>query len=161
MRPTINTEKHIVQFSLAAVASGAISTLTLAIAKAAVVGATTTHVREGSKIAAIYIEMWVSSDDAASGTTIVTLERLAGGMSVMTTTESASLDSYDNKKNVLHTMMGLTPSNVQYPMAVVKGWFKIPKGKQRMGLEDRLMLNLHGQSNGMAFCGFCVYKEQY
>ncbi len=161
MRPTINTEKHVVQFSLFAVASGAITNLLLAVGKQTVAAATREEVREGSKIANVYIEMWVSSDDAASGSVIVTLERLTGGQGLMSTADSAALDSYDNKKHVLHTVMGLTPSNVQYPMAVLKGWFKIPKGMQRFGQEDQLRLNIHGQSNGISGCGFAIYKEQY
>ncbi len=161
MRPTINTEKHLVQFSLGSVASGALSALVIAIGKQTVSATVATHVREGAKISNVYIEMWCSSDDAASGTCIATLERVMGGQGLMTVADSAALDGYDNKKNVLHTFMGLTPSNVQYPMAILKGWFKIPKGKQRFGIEDQLRLNLHGQSNGLAFCGFAVYKEQY
>ncbi len=161
MRPVINTEKHIVQFSLGAVASGAITPLVIAIGKQTVTAATTTHVREGAKISTVYVELWASSDDAGSGTCVITLEKVPGGLGLMTTTEAAALDAYDNKKNVLHTFMGLTPSNVQYPMAVLKGWFKIPKGKQRFGIEDQLRLNLFGQSNGISFCGFAIYKEQY
>ncbi len=161
MRPVINTEKHVVQFSLGAVASGALSVLVIAVAKQTVTASAATNIREGSKISAVYVEMWCSSDDAASGTMIATLERAPGGLGNMTAADSAALDGYDNKKNVLHTFMGLTPSNVQYPMAVIKGWIKIPKGKQRFGIEDQLRLNLHGQSNGAAFCGFAIYKEQY
>ncbi len=161
MRPKVHTEKHMVQNSLFAVASGAITGIVLAQGVQAVTGAAVAEVREGCTISAIYIEMWVSSDDAASGTAIVTLEKLPGGIVQMTAAQSAALDSYINKKNVLHTFMGLTPSNVQYPMAAIKGWFKIPKGKQRFGISDRLMLNVHGQSNGIAACGFAVYKEQF
>ncbi len=161
MRPTINTEKHMVQFSLGAVGSGALSALVIAVGTQTPTPAVATHVREGGKISAVYIEMWASSDDATSGTCIATLERAPGGLGLMTAADSAALDAYDNKKNVLHTFMGLTPSNIQYPMAILKGWFKIPKGKQRFGIGDVLRLNLHGQSNGLAFCGFAVYKEQY
>ncbi len=161
MRPKVHTEKHIVQFSLGAVASGAITPNVIVLGKQTVAPATVTHVREGSTVSAVYIEMWVSSDDAGSGTCIATLERVPGGLGLMLAADSAALDGYDNKKNILHTFMGLVSNNVDYPMAILKGWFKIPKGKQRFGIEDQLRLNLHGQSNGLAFCGFAVYKEQY
>ncbi len=150
-----------VQTSLATVASGAITNITFAQGSQAGVGAVATTVREGSKISAVYVEMWVTSDDAASGTAIITLEKRPGGVVAMTAANSAALDAYNNKKNILHTMMGLIPPNVQYPMAALKGWFKIPKGKQRFGINDRLVLNIHGQSNGMQFCGVTIYKEQY
>jgi len=160
MRAVVNTKKHYVQSSLFAVASGAIVNITMAIAQAVPVAGANV-VREGSKISAIYCEMWLTSDDAAAGTAIVTLEKLPGSATVMTAADSAALDTYDNKKNIFHCQMGLTPSNVQYPMASVKGWFRIPKSKQRMGAEDSLVLNIHGQSNGLAACGFFTYKEQY
>jgi len=159
MRPKVHTEKHLIQSSLGSVASGAISIITLADAVA--VPSTSTNVREGSTISSVYIEMWVQSDDSSLGTAIVTLEKLSGDMGGMTAAESALLNDYVNKKNVLHTRMGLIPNNVSYPMNVMGGWFKIPKGKQRFGLNDKLVLNIHGQSNGLSFCGTTIYKEQY
>jgi len=150
-----------VQQSLFAVASGAITAFTVAIGVQDVAAASVTNVREGSVITAVYIEMWVSSDDAASGSAIITLERRPSAGTAMTAAQSAALNAYPNKKNILHTFMGLTPSNVQYPMAAIKGWFKIPKGKQRFGIGDILVLNLHGQSNGLSACGNFIYKEQY
>ncbi len=158
----VNTEKHYFQQSLATVASGAITNIKLIEAVAAPGATEPDEVREGAKISAIYIEMWLHSDDAASGTAIVTIEKLSGAANDnMTAAESASLNGYDNKKNVFFTQMGLIGSNVTYPMASVKGWFKIPKSKQRFGLQDRLMLNIHGQSNGLSLCGFATFKEQY
>ncbi len=159
-RPVINTAKHLRQFSLATIAAGAISNFTLANAVAVPAGGAT-EVREGSVLKAIYIEMWIQTDDAALGSSIITLEKLPGSATAMTAAESALLNDYDNKKNVFYTQMGLTPNNVTYPMAVIKGWYKIPKGKQRMGLEDAIILNIHAQSNGLSVCGFTVYKEHY
>ncbi len=162
MRPVINTKKHIVQFSLSAVAAGAVSNSTLAFALADPVATVATDITEGAKIAAVYIEMWVQSDDAALGTVIVALEKTPGGTNIpANASDMAALNSYDNKKNILHTQMGLIPNNVTYPMNVIKGWFKIPKGKQRFGLEDGLFLNILAQSNGLSFCGFALYKEQF
>ncbi len=162
MRPVINTRKHIVQESLFTVASGAIRTSVIANAQQDVDVAVPAEVQVGSKISALYIEMWLTSDDATQGTAIVTLEKLPGaGSGTMTAVDSAALNIYDNKKNVLHTFMGLIGTNIQYPTAAIKGWFKIPKGKQRMGVEDRFILNIHGQSNGMQGCGFYLFKEQF
>ncbi len=158
MRPVINTEKHYVQSSLFAVASGALTQIVIAFADS---GTAATSVRQGSVISAVYVEMWLTSDDAAAGSVICTLEKSPGSGAVMTVAESAALFSYDNKKNVLHTQMGLLGPNVQVPIAVIKGWFKIPKSKRRFGLEDALVLNIHGQSNGVSGCGFFTYKEQY
>ncbi len=161
MRPVINTEKHYFQQSLAVVAAGAI--LNINLVKAVAVPATAAEeVREGSKLSAIYIEMWIQTDDAALGSSIVTLEKRPGAdTTFMSAAESGALNSYVNKKNVFFTQMGLTPNNVTYPMASIKGWFKIPKSKQRFGLSDKLSLNIHAQSNGLNVCGFAIFKEQY
>ncbi len=159
MRPIVNTEKHIIQKSLFTVASGALSATTIAIAIAAPTAAV--DIRIGARISAVYVEMWIQTDDGALGSSIVTLEKIPGNGSIMTAAESAALDGYDNKKNVFYTQMGLTPNNVTFPMASVKGWFKIPKSKQRFGLEDQLVLNVHAQSNGLNACGFFIYKEQF
>ncbi len=159
MRPRINTDKHIVQQSLFTVASGAITNRSI------VIGiedrTTNSHVRIGAVVTAVYVEMWITSDDTGQGSAIVTLEKLDGGQDLMAAGDSAALDTYTNKKNILHTFMGLIGGNTQFPTAAIKGWFKIPKGKQRFGLNDRLYLNIHGQSNGLQGCGFMLYKEQY
>ncbi len=162
MRPVINTEKHYPQFSLFAIASGAIFTAVLVDARAAPAVATAAQVREGCKVSAVYIEMWVTSDDAAAGTVITTVEKVPGIGSTAGAADMANLNAYDNKKNIMYTQMGLIPPNVgSYPMAIVKGWFKIPKSKQRFGLEDRLVLNILAQSNGISACGFATFKEQF
>ncbi len=160
MRPVVNTEKHYQQSSLGSVASGAITNIE--VLNAVAVPTATNEVRQGSIVSAIYVEMWITTDDANQGSSIVTLEKVPGAVTTfMTAADSATLGNYDNKKNIFFTQMGLTPGQNQFPMATIKGWFKIPKGKQRMGLDDKIHLNLHGQSNGLAFCGFTTYKEQF
>jgi len=160
MRPKVHTEKHMQQHSLATIAAGAITTISSIIA-VAVPSSSVTQVREGSTISAIYTEIWGTTDDAASGTVIVTVEKTVAGQTDMTTAQAAALNSYPNKKNILHTMMGLTPPDLQYPMPLLKGWIRIPKGKQRFSLGDELHINIFAQSNGVAFCGFTIFKEQY
>ncbi len=159
MRPRVNTQKHYAQHSLFTVAAGAISNRVIANALAA--PAASNQVREGAIISAVYIEMWIQTDDAALGSSIVTLEKVPAGQTLMAAGQSAALDTYPNKKNIFFTHMGLTSNNVTYPMSPIKGWFKIPKGKQRFGLNDQLVLNVHGQSNGLNACGFFIYKEQF
>ncbi len=160
MRPTINTEKHYVQQSLGSVAAGAITPISVAFA-VATHPSSVSEVREGAKISAVYIEMWINSSVTLAGSGILTLEKRTGNMVAMTAAQSTVLDAYVNKKNVLHTFMGLVPGDETMPMPAIRGWFKIPKGKQRFGLQDILVLNIHGQGSAIDFCGFFVYKEQY
>ncbi len=160
MRPTVHTEKHYAQKSFFTVASGAITNVVICTAEEDATAAA--KIRIGSKISALYVEMWLTSDDTAAGTSIVTLEKVEGGQTVlMAAGDSAALETYRNKKNIFHTQMGLLGPNTQYPLASIKGWFKIPKTKQRFGVGDRMVLNVHGQSNGVNGCGFFTYKEQY
>ncbi len=159
MRPRVNTEKHILQYSLASTAAGAITNLTIVNAVAA--PAAREEVREGAIVSAVYLEIWLTSSDANPSTSIVTLEKVGQGTASMNVAESALLNDYANKKNILHTQMGLNPNSTQFPMAVIKGWFKIPKGKQRFGLNDRLNLNIHAQTVAISRCGVALYKEQF
>ncbi len=159
MRPKVHTEKHYVQFSLGATASGAITSLKLAESVAAPTAKD--EVREGCTISAVYVEMWLTSDDTAGGTCISTFHKKPPGTANLTVAQSADLNTYPGKNNIFSTHMGLLGPNVQVPIPVFREWIKIPRGKQRMELGAQLKLNLHGQSNGLAFCGFVIYKEQY
>ncbi len=158
MRPIIQSTKHYVQHSLAVVASGAIAKKDLVKGQEMADVSSAVDVLNGATVKAIYLELWVHSDDAASGTVIFTVEKTSVGATAMSTANAASLNGYHNKKNIFYTTMGLIPNNVTYPWAVFKGWIKIPKGKQRIALDDTISWNLFAQSNGLSFCGFATYK---
>ncbi len=147
--------------TLATVAAGALLTLDLADAVNAPSANLAKEVREGAVIKAVFLEYWMTSDDATQGTTVVTLEKTIADASGMTAAESANLFTYRNKKNILHTFQGILGPNVQVPMPAIRGWFKIPKGKQRFGLRDKIRVNFLGQSNGANICGQAIYKEYF
>ncbi len=159
MRPIIHSTKHYFQTSLANVAAGTILQSSLVVAVAVVDKNAKNEVEEGATIKAVFIEYWITGDDAVQSSGIVTLEKIPAGATAMTAAQSADLQDYPNKKNVLHTFMGLFGPNTQRPLRAISGWFKIPKGKQRFGLGDKLALNFHGQSDGINICGFVIYKE--
>ncbi len=161
MRPTVTTAKHYVQQSIFAVASGAIVNTVMASGVTVALANLQNEVREGCKISAIYCEYWVTSDDATQGSSIITIEKKSSNQPTMTAAESALLFTYPNKKNVLKTFMGLNNSNVGVAQPIIREWIKIPKSKQRFGLDDQIVVNFHGQSNGLSVCGFTLYKEQY
>jgi len=160
LRPKVHTEKHIVQQTVASVATAAIATVNIAFAKKAPTTAAI-DVREGSSISAVFVEMWITSDDAAQGSTVVTLEKRPSLAPSMSYAQSIALDTYPNKNNVFYTTMGLTPPNVQSGIPFIRQWFKIPKGKQRFGQDDILVINISGITNGANYCGFFTFKEQY
>ncbi len=156
---TINTEKHIVNHPRFTVASGVIAEINVTEAVAVVNKNAPNEVEEGSLVKAVYLEYWMTSDATAQGSAVVTLEKLPAGGSDMSFTESQNLNTYLNKKNILNTFEGLIPPNLQNPVPILRGWYKIPKGKQRQGLGDKIQLNFANITNGMAVCGFDLYKE--
>ncbi len=159
MLAPINTVKHYNERTLFAVGSGLIQNLTEIVAVVSPDANNAVEVVEGAIIKAIYIELWITSDDAAQGTFTFSLEKINTTQTDMTAAENITKFSYSNKKNIFYSTMGLTPPNIQSGIPIVRQWFKIPKGKQRFGLGDQLNMNLSGPSNGISACGFSTYKE--
>ncbi len=160
MRPVVNTEKQYVQYTVTSVGLGSLGQEF--IAEALEVPATASKdVRVGAKISAIYVEIWLGSDDAAQGSFNLTVEKVPGNSAFMTYAQSILLDDYPNKKNVFYTTQGINPPNVQSAIPVIRQWIKIPKSKQRMGLGDKFVVNIAGITNGLTYCGFSLFKQQF
>ncbi len=79
----------------------------------------------------------------------------------MLSADAAAIGDYDNKKNILYVTQGLAPANSTFQLNLVKGWFKIPKSKQRFGLGDKLQFFIRNNNatDDQNFCGFATYKE--
>ncbi len=158
MRPVIKSIKHYVNFPATTTASGARSTV--AIVDAVTQGAAraaSSDVWEGCIIKAVYLEFWIASATALL-TSIWTVAKLPSNGVTPTFTEMNNLGTYQNKKNILLSGQGITPSNGNV-MSIIKGWIKIPKGKQRFGLGDRLVVNLAAVGADVILCGISTYKE--
>ncbi len=161
MRPVITTDKHYVQWTLSSL--GTAGTKTEEVLTHAVLPKDkdlSSEVVVGSIIKAVYVELWITSDDTGQGSFSISLEKVPGSTSGFSSyAQSIALNAYTNKKNVLYTTQGLTGPFDEFPQLVFKGWVKIPKGKQRQGLDDYLVLNISTISNGLVYCGFATYKE--
>ncbi len=161
MKAPISSQKHYVQMSLTPVTTGARINNPLAIARESTSADLVDEVTEGSVIKAIYIELWIQGTSGTQ-TSIVILEKAVAGAVGAAFANMAGLGTYLNKKNVLFTHQGITGNDgVSGPQNIMRGWYKIPKGKQRMGLGDRLVLSVANQTSGgdINFCGFAIYKE--
>jgi len=158
---TINSQKHIVQIGPQSVALGAILNRGLVLSARAADADANNEVRVGSTVKAIYVEMWITSDDATASSVIVTLEKLPLASDPMSVGDSAALDTYHNKNNVFYITQGLTGPNTAAGIPFMRGWFKIPKGKQRMAELDRINLNVSAVLDGVTICGNVIYKEYY
>ncbi len=162
MKPRVQTRKHYVQWTITPVAVGTTVNEFIANSVPLQDANTANEVVEGATVSAIYIELWViGQSDSASGNFLGSLYKKTGGDSSMTQAEHVALFDYDNKKNVLYHTQGITNDGVANATPFIRQWFKIPKGKQRMGLNDAWLLSLSTQAEAVNYCGFALYKEQF
>jgi len=159
VRPTINSEKHIVQIGFNQAAIAAVSTTGLISSNRN--PSNSRHVRIGAVVKAIYVELWFLGEGNAVGTSIAMIEKLIGDGPAPTTPDMLALHDYANKKNMLWTHQGLTSETNANAVPVIRGWLKIPKGKQRFGQGDSLELNLQAQVIDFNFCGLAIFKEYF
>jgi len=159
MKAPIHSRKHYVQISLATVAAGLIVNTVLANGVAVSAKNAPNEVEEGAIVKAIFVEMWVRSSEASPGTVLVSLYKSQENKA-MTFVNQIALDTYDNKRNILYHTQGLTNDTDADAIPFVRQWFKIPRGKQRIALADRLSLAISSQGAiDNVICGFATYKE--
>ncbi len=162
MLAPINTVKHYIPNTSANTASGAIRNVLVAQAVVAPATSAVTDVKEGSILKAIFIEIWIASNEVAGSESFfnITIEKKRSTETDMTAAQSAGLQAYPNKKNILYTTQGIVNSNaVSGSVPIVRQWFAIPKGKQRFGLGDQMMYNISAVSGALQNCGISIYKE--
>lgn len=161
MLAPIITIKHYVQAENAALADAARRAINLvdAVGQAAV--STTDHVVEGSLVKNIYIELWVKSN-ATAGTENkfqFVIEKVQAGFAAITFTQMNNLMAYENKRNIFYFTQGVVGDLTTASQPVFRGWLKIPRGKQRFALGDKLVMSLSATGATMNNCGFATYKE--
>ncbi len=121
----------------------------------------TTDVVEGSSIKTIYIEQWLKSNASAGTNTKfqLVLEKVMGAVAAITFTQMNNLMSYPNKKNILYSTQGVIGDLTTSSIPIMRGWFSIPKGKQRFGLDDQLVLSISSTGAVIQRCGLSIFKE--
>lgn len=157
----VNSRKHYFHVTQGTVGLGAVAQLAQITAVVAPDANLSWEVREGAEIHQVYVEFWITSDDAAQGSFILTVEKVPSAAPAMTYANSIALTDYPNKKNILYTTMGLNNPTTGPATPVIRQWVAIPKGKRRMGLGDKIVVNLSGITNGVNYCGFLLFKEFY
>ncbi len=158
MRAPIVAQKHYIQVSLATVLAGANLATTIVEGVEAGTENAPHEVTEGQVVKAVFVEMWVRAGDTAPGTSLLTLVKApdAQGFSFA---DQIALHDYRNKKNIFYHTQGLTNDQDADAIPFIRQWFKIPKGKQRFGLGDRLILGIAAQAIDNIVCGFMTYKS--
>ncbi len=161
MQAPINSIKHYVQLENSTIADGARRSQDLvnAVGQAAVSNAQ--DVVEGSIVKAVFIEIWCKSN-ASAGTDLkfqFAIEKVSSGAVPLSFTDMNSLMGYENKKNILYYSQGVVGDLTTNSIPLFKGWILIPKGKQRFGLGDSLVIAISSTSAISQSCGFATYKE--
>ncbi len=160
VRPMVHSEKHYRQNSLFALTAGTDTDLPIISAVAVADKTASNEIEEGSSVKAVYIEMWVSTNtDNTTGTFVIIVEKIPAGANPPTVANMALLNDYANKKNILYTTQGLNNPKNGVAIPALKFWLKIPKGKQRFGLGDKLVMTIFSQTGTLQACGFQIYKE--
>ncbi len=160
--PPINSIKHYVGQPKASIVLGTSLTLEIVDVVPAPVSSQREKVNEGSVIKAVHFEYWVQLNGVSGnvGTFVMTIEKAPSGVIDPTFADMLNLGGYDNKKNILYTTEGLIGNKTDGPaIPVIRDWLKIPKGKQRMGLKDRLLVTFATVDVAMNICGVAIYKE--
>ncbi len=157
MKPTINSDKHIVHFPTTVVASGARTNFLVLDVDNDFTNAGS--VRQGASVKAVYIEMWIDGV-TASKTAYGAVIKLVSAVAALTYTEILNMGTYANKKNVLSQHQGLAPSGGNI-VPLFREWVLIPKGKQRMGKGDSIKITISATGTNVNVCGFAVFKEYF
>ncbi len=160
MRPVIHSVKHYKQITRSTVTTVTANSEQLCKAVESTIANLENEVPEGAVVKAVYIELWLlnSSND---GSDVVVLSKNSLNTVGPSFTQMNTLFTYPEKKNILFTHQGLSSNNgVGNPIPVMRGWYKIPKSKQRFGLGDTLNITIanNGPST-LEYCGFATYKE--
>lgn len=160
MRSPINSQKLYTHTPAAGVASGATLNITIVntVAKGAAL-ANAFDIEEGNLVKAVYLEFWVKADNPNFTVNAAWMKRPAG-VAGPSFAQLGNMGTYPNKKNVFEFHQGLAPSGDQ-TLAMFRGWYKIPKGKQRFGLGDVMSLIFSFTGSAGDVCGFATFKTYF
>lgn len=163
MLAPINTNKHYVTRANLTVVGATIVNNIVVESVVAPASVNTYEVSEGSVVKAVHLELWIFGNNANVANTQFNLsvEKIPSGAPAMTFAQSSNLQSYPNKKNILFTSQGVINAfkDVGNSIPIVRNWLLIPKGKQRMGLGDKIVLNFATITKDVKICGLFIYKE--
>ncbi len=161
MLAPIVTIKHMVNMENTVTSDAAVRNIQVAQGVAQTAVANVGDVVEGSLIKAVYLELWFKGN-AVAGTEDkfqFVFEKVVANQEPITFTQMNNLMTYPNKKNILFTSQGVTGDLTTQSIPIVRQWFSIPKGKQRMGLDDELFMSVSTTGATANTCGIAIFKE--
>ncbi len=161
MKPVISSEKHYIQNAQVDIPSLTVSSIPLVTSVHVQDKDVFAEVREGSVVKAIFLEVWLQASTDADCTFVCIVEKAMGTVVPPLIAEMNLLNSYLNKKNILFTSQGLLARDTgANPTPVLRQWIKIPRGKQRMGLGDKMRVVIASIGSApIKLCMFATYKS--
>jgi len=162
VRPTVNSEKHIIQHSLQTVDGQSIENI-LVLNVSNTLGSQTA-VRVGAIIKAVFVEIWVIGSSSQPVVQTLTVEKVPSGAPNMTQPQGQLMNDYNNKKNILYSTQGIVGDANSNPIPVIRQWVKVPKSKQRFGQGDSIVINISAigeVDQDLEICGLSIFKEYY
>ncbi len=123
--------------------------------------ASASQVKEGAIVKAVFVEQWIRSNAAtgASAQFALVIEKVISGQASISAAQILNIGAYPNKKNVLYVTQGVIGDIETPSIPIYRNWILIPKGKQRFGLGDELVVTLGPVGNALQTCGISTYKE--
>ncbi len=152
--------KHIVDSS-ATLAAATTLPVTLVKGVDAPVLANTPEVETGAKVHGIFLNVQVSANEASGGIPNIYMAVFKNPSGNISTIDPVGTGDDPNKKAIIHQeMIMFAPTGTQgLPRTLFKGVIVIPRGMQRFGIDDELVVVLRAPSVNVKVCVQCIYKE--
>ncbi len=161
MKAIINSVKHIVQKTLTVVQEQTRDKVDIAIVLDAQ-AINPVDVAVGCNIKAVFLEYWLLGESSQPCTATWQFEKVQNNGASPSQANMQLVHDYNNKRNIFKMGQGVIGDSNTNPIPIIREWIKIPKGKQRMALGDKLTFTVSciGEAdNGLEICGFALYKE--
>ncbi len=116
-------------------------------------------VEVASTVRAIYLKVEVYATSAAALSNVY-MTVMKNPSNALTAPAPNAVGVSDVKKQIIHQEMVMIQQVAEgNPRTLFKGVIRIPRGYQRMGQDDTLLLSLLSPGVAIFFCVQCIYKE--
>ncbi len=117
------------------------------------------QINTSSSVNAIFLNVQVAATSTAALANVYMYVAKNPGNAI-TMPQANVVGKSNDRKHVLHQEMIMTEKNTTaIPRTLFKGVIRIPRGKQRFGIEDRLSIFLLSPGTTYDYCIQCIYKE--
>ncbi len=155
----INTLKHVVDLQGGLIVNTQAEEILVDATDAPVAATNPQEIENTSSINAVFLNVQVAATSTAALANVYMYVAKNPGNN-LTMPNANAVGKSDNRRHVLHQEMIMTEKNTTaIPRTLFKGVIKIPRGKQRFGVDDRLSIFLLSPGTTYDYCIQCIYKE--